>query len=315
MQPVRATGFKASLLVLIAVLAAIFVPAYVARGTTIDPRDVPEVQIDAPDSTPLGMPLPAVITIRNTDVQARDFTCYVLVRAIAQNGNELGIVTGPRTDPVNIAAGGATVVTSNVSWDQLRRFVGATQFIEFDVVITRTHDQRRWFKERVSVIRGLPVTVALAPAVRVCQPAGVVATVMYSNPLDVPLAPGTLTLSGGSGLPINGVTRSEEIAIPSLSPGASVTLTRTLSAALLGNQMFSAHWFVPGMVPGECMASVTVLPPRAVDFNNSGDVSVQDIFDLLAAHFAASPAADFNNSGDVTVQDIFDFLAAWSDGC
>ena len=51
------------------------------------------------------------------------------------------------------------------------------------------------------------------------------------------------------------------------------------------------------------------------DFNCSGAVTVQDIFDFLNAWFARLPTADFNNSGTVTVQDIFDFLTAWFAGC
>jgi hypothetical protein len=58
------------------------------------------------------------------------------------------------------------------------------------------------------------------------------------------------------------------------------------------------------------------LPPACIaDFNGSGSVTVQDIFDFLAAYFSALPSADVNNSGSVTVQDIFDFLAAYFAGC
>ncbi len=53
----------------------------------------------------------------------------------------------------------------------------------------------------------------------------------------------------------------------------------------------------------------------AADFNHSGTLSAQDIFDFLSAWFDASPIADFNHSGTVSVQDIFDFLAAWFTGC
>jgi uncharacterized membrane protein len=56
------------------------------------------------------------------------------------------------------------------------------------------------------------------------------------------------------------------------------------------------------------------LPCRA-DFNASGAVSVQDIFDFLSAYFASSPAADVNGVGGVTVQDIFDYLASYFAGC
>jgi hypothetical protein len=51
------------------------------------------------------------------------------------------------------------------------------------------------------------------------------------------------------------------------------------------------------------------------DFNGDGAVSVQDIFDFLAAYFSNDSLADFNHSGSVTVQDIFDYLAAYFEGC
>ncbi len=51
------------------------------------------------------------------------------------------------------------------------------------------------------------------------------------------------------------------------------------------------------------------------DYNESGTVSVQDIFDFLAAYFAGDLRADFNGSGLLSVQDIFDFLAAYFAGC
>ena len=51
------------------------------------------------------------------------------------------------------------------------------------------------------------------------------------------------------------------------------------------------------------------------DYNKSGAVSVQDIFDFLAAYFANSPCADSNDTAAISVQDIFDFLAAYFGGC
>jgi Zn-dependent metalloprotease len=55
--------------------------------------------------------------------------------------------------------------------------------------------------------------------------------------------------------------------------------------------------------------------PCPADFNQSGGITVQDIFDFLAAYFAQLPSADFNHAGGITVQDIFDFLAAYFTGC
>jgi hypothetical protein len=59
-------------------------------------------------------------------------------------------------------------------------------------------------------------------------------------------------------------------------------------------------------------ATYTICP---ADFNCSGALNVQDIFDFLAAWFAGGSGADFNQVGGVNVQDIFDFLGAWFTGC
>jgi len=53
----------------------------------------------------------------------------------------------------------------------------------------------------------------------------------------------------------------------------------------------------------------------APDFNCSGTLTVQDIFDFLNARFAGTAAADFNGVNGLGVQDIFDFLNAWFAGC
>jgi probable HAF family extracellular repeat protein len=51
------------------------------------------------------------------------------------------------------------------------------------------------------------------------------------------------------------------------------------------------------------------------DMNGSGGVSVQDIFDFLAAYFGDSLRADVNVDNTLTIQDVFDFLAAYFAGC
>ncbi len=53
----------------------------------------------------------------------------------------------------------------------------------------------------------------------------------------------------------------------------------------------------------------------AADFNNSGNLTVQDIFDFLNAWFNSDPRADFNNVNGLNIQDIFDYLNAWFAGC
>jgi hypothetical protein len=62
-------------------------------------------------------------------------------------------------------------------------------------------------------------------------------------------------------------------------------------------------------------AGNNVSPCCRADYNQSGSVTVQDIFDFLSGYFTANPAADVNESGGVTVQDIFDFLSAYFTGC
>lgn len=65
------------------------------------------------------------------------------------------------------------------------------------------------------------------------------------------------------------------------------------------------------------LAMVTWKPPVAAcagDFNGVGGVTVQDVFDFLAAWFASDPRADINGGG-IGVQDVFDFLAIWFAPC
>ncbi len=59
-------------------------------------------------------------------------------------------------------------------------------------------------------------------------------------------------------------------------------------------------------------ATYTICP---ADYNCSGSLTVNDIFDFLAAWFAGTPTANFNGVGGINVQDIFDFLTAWFVGC
>jgi hypothetical protein len=61
--------------------------------------------------------------------------------------------------------------------------------------------------------------------------------------------------------------------------------------------------------------NVATLTFCAADYNCSHSLSVQDIFDFLAAWFAGNAGADINGVNGITVQDIFDFLGAWFAGC
>ncbi len=85
-------------------------------------------------------------------------------------------------------------------------------------------------------------------------------------------------------------------------PGVPATSTADLGAAPNFAAIAGTQW-------------VSVSLPSAADFNGDGGVTVQDIFDFLAAWFASDGHADFNGAGGITVQDIFDFLGAWFAGC
>jgi len=88
----------------------------------------------------------------------------------------------------------------------------------------------------------------------------------------------------------------------------------------IANQLFTdeamsdAQVAALGGVNARGIAYLRPAPCRA-DFNGAGGVTVQDIFDFLAAYFSGNLSADFNASGTVTVQDIFDFLGAYFAGC
>jgi len=56
-------------------------------------------------------------------------------------------------------------------------------------------------------------------------------------------------------------------------------------------------------------------PCCKADYNHSGSITVQDIFDFLSGYFSGAAAADINGGG-VSVQDIFDYLSAYfAAGC
>ncbi len=98
--------------------------------------------------------------------------------------------------------------------------------------------------------------------------------------------------------------------------GANLTLTATPDA----NSAF-VGWSGACAGAADCTQSVSG-PITAdaqfrckADFNNTGGISVADIFDFLTSWFSGAPSADFNGLNGVNVQDIFDFLAAWFAGC
>jgi hypothetical protein len=95
----------------------------------------------------------------------------------------------------------------------------------------------------------------------------------------------------------------------STNPNPQTILVTPRPPTANGIQLFNGAWVsttdYPFRLYGYCPG----------DFNTSGVVSVQDIFDFLAAYFAGDLTADINGTGGVSVQDIFDYLAAYFAAC
>jgi hypothetical protein len=88
--------------------------------------------------------------------------------------------------------------------------------------------------------------------------------------------------------------------------------------------VYNGDLYIGGYFTGTAMGEVVspyiikLIPPQCcvADFNNSGTVSVQDIFDFLAAYFTGTDErADINGDTVISVQDIFDFLSRYFLGC
>lgn len=75
--------------------------------------------------------------------------------------------------------------------------------------------------------------------------------------------------------------------------------------------------FIPSVVQCNPPAN-TASPCCKADFNKTGGITVQDVFDFLGAWFGGSRAADLTGNGSQTptVQSVFDFIGAWfAGGC
>jgi hypothetical protein len=130
-------------------------------------------------------------------------------------------------------------------------------------------------------------------------------------------APGRNLYAGTSGSPCQILRWNEAAAAWTLVVASATDFTTiTAMAALPGGDLLIAGRFstIPGG-PTVHLARLTTLPTCPADFNCSGILEVQDIFDFLNAWLAADPRADFNSAGGLNNQDIFDYLNAWFAGC
>jgi hypothetical protein len=114
------------------------------------------------------------------------------------------------------------------------------------------------------------------------------------------------------------LTFSSPLAAGTYNVTVADTITATANGQRLDGELASnTAGALPsgdGAAQGATLFTFTVTSPCVADFNQSGGLEVQDIFDYLNAWFAGDSLADFNGGG-LAVQDIFDYLNAWFAGC
>ncbi len=128
----------------------------------------------------------------------------------------------------------------------------------------------------------------------------------HISTVDVSYDGGTTWLNRLTWNPANKTTATDEIVTVNLNNPGNAT-----SAIIRFTDKDSGWWAITDIQ----VAGVIGQSPCIGDFNGSGNLTVQDIFDFLGAFFSSNFAADVNNSGSLTVQDVFDFLTSYFTGC
>jgi len=141
------------------------------------------------------------------------------------------------------------------------------------------------------------LTVDVAPAITT-QPIGQSACAGATASLSVAATGPSLTYQWRrNAQPLTGAI-APTLAFPSLAPSSA-----------------GSYDCIVANICGSVTSQAAPVSVCAADFNCSGSVGVQDIFDFLAGYFSNNPRADINESGAIGVQDIFDFLALYFAGC
>ncbi|MFN7022337.1 MAG: GC-type dockerin domain-anchored protein, partial [Phycisphaerales bacterium] len=121
--------------------------------------------------------------------------------------------------------------------------------------------------------------------------------------------------TNNTGAPVNAA------AVLKIPPGrspCSVTLNGSPISYAFDRQTGRVNLFTRPLATGPSATTELRVQHRAGrsgDFNQSGAITIQDLFDFLAAYFAMDPATDVNESGTLSVQDLFDFMAIYFAGC
>lgn len=123
--------------------------------------------------------------------------------------------------------------------------------------------------------------------------------------------PAGLSVTAQGVVPLSYQWRLTGAAIPGANQATYTIPTPTLAVAGTYDCVVSS----PVASCAQTISAPATLTWCPADFDCSGALTVQDVFDFLAAWFASNPRSDVNGSGAATVQDIFDFLASWFAGC
>ncbi len=142
-----------------------------------------------------------------------------------------------------------------------------------------------------------------AEAILIWSEANLPSGSIMSNSFDMDIAPGSLLVLS------NGSNAYELILARDLNHNGLFTDAGETGIALLNTTNAG------GVFPFSPRAVIAYGWPCAADFNMTGGITVNDIFDFLATWFSGDPRADFNGVNGLGVQDIFDFLGSWFAGC
>jgi hypothetical protein len=96
---------------------------------------------------------------------------------------------------------------------------------------------------------------------------------------------------------------------------ANLSIAANPGSSLFSTQAVNYRCRVSGACGGPVTSSAAQLSLCMADYNCTGGISVQDLFDYLAGWFASDSRADYNHDGSATVSDIFSFIGSWFTGC
>lgn len=140
------------------------------------------------------------------------------------------------------------------------------------------------------------------------------------NGAPYPLHNAKWVLELTTGLMFEGGVTEREIALPTVSAGATAEVVIPLRAVWSGETPITASFVSDEFEPSHQTARVSI-SGCAGDFDGNGQLEVPDIFAFLTSWFATSGqcvwglAADINGDGCVTSGDMFEFLQDWFVTC